>query len=110
MANLEMDQVLLYNCWADDDSKSQWSPSFQLNKLDYPIEILIAVTEQKHKFGKQNEPNIVLDVLNTIKELDVEDRYNSLRLWRQQNLYRLTGLKWEEFKKELREKFCKRRT
>ena len=77
-------------------------------ELYWPIEVVIAVMEQKHKFGKQDEPNMVPDVLNTIGDLEFDDLGEGLRSWVQNNFDRSKGLKWEDVKRKLRMKFGKK--
>ena len=77
------------------------------NELYWPIEVVIAAMEQKHKFGKQDEPNMVLDVLNTIRDCEIDDLGQGSSLWVQNNFDTLKGLKWEDLKRELRTKFGK---
>ena len=78
---------------------------FPYTNLPFPVEMFIAVMEQKHKFGKQCEANIVLDALNTIPSPDVSEQHSPIQLWKESNFDRLAGLEWAEFKTELLDKF-----
>ena len=95
----------------DDDIwfeiEANWKSTHVLteNNKAFPIEMFIAVMEQKHKFGKQTETNMVVDALSAIPESGLSTENGAITLWKQQNLDRLLGLQWDEFKHELLQKF-----
>jgi hypothetical protein len=73
----------------------------------FPVEMFIAVMEQKYAFT-EDKSNLIADTLNRIPEPE----QNSLEvlnmpatLWKHQNMSHLMKLDWEEFKNELLKQF-----
>ena len=74
--------------WTNLETNLVLNNEFPCNNLAFPVEMFVAVMEQKHKFGKQSEENIVMDALSTISEPDNYKQYDNISLWKQENFSR----------------------
>ena len=59
--------------WFDIGTNWKSDHIFTDNNIPFPVEMFIAVMEQKHKFGKQDETNIVVDALSKIPEPELSN-------------------------------------